>query len=72
MRDGDERARDARDEGGERKTTKLKKSEEGEKREQKDNVAAKSQVVDEKEKFITDREDESKLEIPAFLRRQAN
>ena len=44
----------------------------GEKREQEDNTAAKSQIVEENEKLITDREDESKLEIPAFLRRQAN
>ena len=44
----------------------------GEKREQEDNEATKSQIVREDEKLITDREDESKLEIPAFLRRQAN
>ena len=44
----------------------------GEKREQEDNEATKDQIVREDEKLITDREDESKLEIPAFLRRQAN
>ena len=44
----------------------------GEKREQEDNEATKAQIVREDEKLITDREDESKLEIPAFLRRQAN
>ncbi len=44
----------------------------GEKREQKDNEATKDQIVRQDEKLITDREDESKLEIPAFLRRQAN
>ena len=44
----------------------------GEKREQEDNAATKSRLVEENEKSITDREDESKLEIPAFLRRQAN
>ena len=44
----------------------------GEKREQEDNEATKVQTVREDEKLITDREDESKLEIPAFLRRQAN
>ena len=44
----------------------------GEKREQEDNEATKAQIVREEEKSITDREDESKLEIPAFLRRQAN
>ncbi len=43
-----------------------------EKREQEDNLATKSRNVEEKEKLISDREDESKLEIPAFLRRQAN
>ena len=44
----------------------------GEKREQENNQAAKDHIVREDEKLITDREDESKLEIPAFLRRQAN
>ena len=44
----------------------------GEKREQADSLETKSQIEEGKEKFITDREDESKLEIPAFLRRQAN
>ena len=44
----------------------------GEKREEEDNQATKDQIVREDEKLITDREDESKLEIPAFLRRQAN
>ena len=44
----------------------------GEKREQENNQAAKDQIVREDEKLITEREDESKLEIPAFLRRQAN
>ena len=44
----------------------------GEKREQEDNEASKDQIVREEKKLITDREDESKLEIPAFLRRQAN
>ncbi len=44
----------------------------GEKREQVDSLKIKSQIEEEKEKVLTDREDESKLEIPAFLRRQAN
>ena len=44
----------------------------GEKREQENNEPTKDQMVREDEKLITDREDESKLEIPAFLRRQAN
>jgi cell division protein FtsZ len=44
----------------------------GEKRDQENNQAAKDQIVREDEKLITEREDESKLEIPAFLRRQAN
>ena len=44
----------------------------GEKREQEHNGATKAQIDREDEKLITDREDESKLEIPAFLRRQAN
>ncbi len=43
-----------------------------EKREEEDNETTKDQMVREDEKLITDREDESKLEIPAFLRRQAN
>ena len=39
----------------------------GEKREQEDNEATKKdQIVREDEKLITAREDESKLEIPAF------
>ena len=44
----------------------------GEKREQENSQAAQDQIVREDEKLITEREDESKLEIPAFLRRQAN
>ena len=44
----------------------------GDKREQEDNIATKSQLVEEEEGLTTDREDESRLEIPAFLRRQAN
>ena len=44
----------------------------GDKREQEDNIATKSQLVEKEEGLTTDREDESKLEIPAFLRRQAN
>ena len=44
----------------------------GEKREQEDSAGTNSRMVEENEKSITDREDESKLEIPAFLRRQAN
>ena len=44
----------------------------GEKREQDDDEGTKDQIVREDEKLITDREDESKLESPAFLRRQAN
>ena len=44
----------------------------GDKREEEDNIATKSQLVKEEESLTTDREDESKLEIPAFLRRQAN
>ncbi len=43
-----------------------------EKREREDNLDTKSKIVEEKNKLITEREDESKLEIPAFLRRQAN
>ena len=41
-------------------------------REQENNVATPRKIDEEKEKLVTDREDESKLEIPAFLRRQAN
>ena len=37
-----------------------------------ENKATKSQMVKEEKRLTTDREDESKLEIPAFLRRQAN
>ena len=44
----------------------------GDKREQEDNIVTKSQLVEEEEGLTTDREDESRLEIPAFLRRQAN
>ena len=44
----------------------------GEKRDQKDSLETKSQFEEGKEETLTDREDESKLEIPAFLRRQAN
>ena len=44
----------------------------GDKREQEDNIATKNRLVEEEEGLTTDREDESKLEIPAFLRRQAN
>ena len=44
----------------------------GDKREKEDNIATKSQLVQEEERLTTDREDESKLEIPAFLRGQAN
>ena len=44
----------------------------GEKREQENHKTTKDHIVQEDEKLITDREDESKLEIPAFLRRQAN
>ncbi len=43
-----------------------------EKREREDKKDIQSTVFEEKENLITDREDESKLEIPAFLRRQAN
>jgi cell division protein FtsZ len=41
-------------------------------REQENNAAIPRKIDEEKEKLVTDREDESKLEIPAFLRRQAN
>ena len=44
----------------------------GEKREREGSEPTKDQIAREHEKLITDREDESKLEIPAFLRRQAN
>ena len=44
----------------------------GEKREREDRLETTSQIDKEKEKLPTDREDESNLEIPAFLRRQAN
>ncbi len=44
----------------------------GDKKEQEENANRKSEIVEEDEKLVTDREDESKLEIPAFLRRQAN
>ena len=44
----------------------------GEKKEQGDSLEKTSQIDKEKEKLPSDREDESKLEIPAFLRRQAN
>ncbi len=44
----------------------------GNKREQENNVATPRRIEEEKESLETDREDESKLEIPAFLRRQAN
>ena len=41
-------------------------------REQENNPTIPRKIDEEKEKLITDRDDESKLEIPAFLRRQAN
>ena len=44
----------------------------GDKREQETNAANPRTTEEEKENLETDREDESKLEIPAFLRRQAN
>ena len=44
----------------------------GDKREQESNTANPRTMEKEKENLETDREDESKLEIPAFLRRQAN
>ena len=44
----------------------------GEKRDQEDNEATKAQIVREEDKLITEREDESKLEISVALRRQAN
>ena len=44
----------------------------GDKREQESHEANPRTFEEEKENLETDREDESKLEIPAFLRRQAN
>ena len=44
----------------------------GDKREQVRNAANPRTIEEEKENLETDREDESKLDIPAFLRRQAN
>ena len=44
----------------------------GDKREQESHAADPVKREEEKENLETDREDESKLEIPAFLRRQAN
>ena len=45
----------------------------GDKREQEENKATKSQMVREEKRLTTDREDESKLEIPAFcVGRQTN
>ena len=44
----------------------------GDKREQESHEANPRTFEEEKENLDTDREDESKLEIPAFLRRQAN
>ena len=44
----------------------------GDKREQESHTADPEKREVEKENLETDREDESKLEIPAFLRRQAN
>ena len=41
-------------------------------KERENSVATPRKIDEEKEKLVTDREDESKLEIPAFLRRQAN
>jgi hypothetical protein len=41
-------------------------------REQENNATISKKNDEQKEKLVTDREDESKLEIPAFLRRQAN
>ena len=42
------------------------------KREQESNATNPRTTEEEKENLETDREDEGKLEIPAFLRRQAN
>ena len=44
----------------------------GDKREQESHAADPVKREEEEENLETDREDESKLEIPAFLRRQAN
>ena len=44
----------------------------GDKREKESHTADQVKTEEEKENLETDREDESKLEIPAFLRRQAN
>ena len=44
----------------------------GDKREEESHAADLVKREEEKENLATDREDESKLEIPAFLRRQAN
>ena len=44
----------------------------GDKREQESDPANPRIIEEEKDNLETDREDESKLEIPAFLRRQAN
>ncbi len=44
----------------------------GDKREQESNTATPRTIEEERINLDTDREDESKLEIPAFLRRQAN
>ena len=44
----------------------------GDKREEESKAATPRTIEEEKEHLETDREDESKLEIPAFLRRQAN
>ena len=44
----------------------------GDKREQESHTADQVKTEEEKQNLETDREDESKLEIPAFLRRQAN
>ena len=41
-------------------------------KERENSAATLKKIDEEKEKLLTDREDESKLEIPAFLRRQAN
>ena len=44
----------------------------GDKKAEENNVPIPRRIEEEKENLETDREDESKLEIPAFLRRQAN
>ena len=41
-------------------------------REQENTETIPRKIDEEKDKVVTDRDDESKLEIPAFLRRQAN